>query len=98
MLVSYKFNGRSIIKYAVIVVVVKLTLLFGWIMASIPLGIEIINHIESFINDDANISLIFLLKKIGMIGLYFIVCIVVEAIIAFGIIFPIVKNELDNEF
>lgn len=98
MFVKTKFTGTGMWKYMAASILVKIILFIGFIMASISYGVECIDHIQSFTNDNISLDLYFILKQIGWIILNFIIAVILEVVIVFLVIFPIAKAEMNNNW
>lgn len=96
MFVKYNFEGKSMIKYFIAALVIKIILVVFFIASIIPNGKEIIAHIDGAINTDQLFSTLFLLKQLGWIAVKLIITIAIESAIAFGIIIPLAKKAIDD--
>lgn len=96
MIVKTSFKGPGMVKYGVFSIIIKLAIIALWIIfAVIPYGGQFLTMLNESLNTQAW-DVIELLKPIGMIFLWFVGAIVVEAVLIFGIIFPAASAELKS--
>ena len=98
MFVKTEFTGASMMKYSIASFVVKIAIFVLFIAACVPNGTAIINHVQNFLNNSVSIDLYFILKQIGWMFLWLVVAIVIEVAVIFGIIFPMAKSEMNNNW
>ena len=96
MLVKTEFKGLSMVKYSIASFLIKLALFVLFIYACVDPATIILNDIQDFLNGLKQIELFLILKQIGWMFLYFIIAIVIEVALVFGVIFPIAKSEFNN--
>ena len=97
MFVKSTFKGVGMFKFTMAAFIMKMVILILLIMVSIPYGIEIINHIQAFVNTDANLDLFFVFKQLGWIALNLVFALILEVIIIFAIIMPIAKSQINKD-
>lgn len=96
--VKYTFEGNSVKWLYIVAHVIKVALFVAFIYASVEPFTLFIDHWQAFLNDVAKIDLYFMLwKLLWIFGLY-VLTIVIEAIIAFGIIIPSARKIIQNKF
>lgn len=91
MFVKYSGTGGSGIGFVVVGFLLKITILVAFFFAAAENFWIIIDHIEAVINTGIDIELRMIIGQIGWIILDFILAIVAEVVVAFGLIFPIFK-------